>query len=115
MNFLDKITGKDMTKELKAFDARVDKLPVNYAKAWEEIKANLWIHSDFSGRNIISILEGVLTMLEETAVDGLSVKEALGEDIKGFCSTLVDDDGSKSFRNIWRKQLNHNIAKKLGK
>lgn len=115
MNFLEKITGSDMTKELKTFELRAKKLPVDYQEAWEKINDNLWPHSDFTGRNLIPILYGVLGMLEEAVVDGKSVQEVLGDDIKGFCSTLVSEEGAKSFRDKWRKQLNNNIAKKLGK
>lgn len=115
MNFWEKITGNDMTKELKAFESRAKKLPTDYQVAWEEITANLWPHSDFTGRNLMPILDGVLGLLEETATDGQSVQEVLGDDIKGFCSALVGGEGAKSFRDKWRKQLNHNIAKKLGK
>ena len=114
MNFWEKITGSDMTKALKALQLRVKKLPVDYQAAWEKINANLWPHSDFTGRNIIPILEGVLDLLEEGAADGQSVQEALGDDIKGFCSTLAGEEGAKSFRDKWREQLNRNIAKKLG-
>jgi DNA-binding ferritin-like protein (Dps family) len=114
MNFLDKITGGDMTRELKAFEARAEKLPVDYQEAWEIIKVNLWPHSDFTGRNLMPILDGVLGLLEETAADGQSVRDVLGDDIKGFCSALVGDDGGKSFRDKWRGQLNHTIAEKLG-
>jgi DNA-binding ferritin-like protein (Dps family) len=39
----------------------------------------------------------------------------LGDDIKGFCSALVGEEGAKSYRDKWREQLNNNIAKKLGK
>ena len=115
MNFFDKITGKDMTKALKRFESRVEKLPTDYSEAWEEIKTNIWSHTDLTGRNLIPIFDGVLYLLEEMATDGLSIEEALGKDIKSFCLALVDDEGSKSYRNVWRKQLNHNIAKKLGK
>ena len=115
MNFLEKITGSDMTKEMKTFESRVKKLPADYQGAWKKIKTNLWPHSDFTGRNLIAILDGVLGLLEETAVDGLSVEEVLGDDIKGFCCALVGEEGAKSFRDKWRKQLNNNIAKKLGK
>ena len=38
MNFWEKITGSDMTKELKNFESRVEKLPADYQAAWEEIK-----------------------------------------------------------------------------
>ena len=115
MNFYEKITGSDMTKEMKAFELRAEKLPVDYQAAWEEIKTNLWPHSDFTGRNLIPILDGVLGLLEETAADGQSVQEVLGDDIKGFCSALAGEEGAKSYRDKWREQLNNNIAKKLGK
>ncbi len=114
MNFWERITGSDMRREFKSFDARVKKLPADYQAAWEEINANLWSHGNFTGRNLMPILNGVLGLLEETAADGESVQEALGDDIKGFCSALAGEEGAKSFRDKWREQLNKNIAKKLG-
>lgn len=115
MNFLEKITGSDMNKEFKTFELRAKKLPNDYQAAWEEIKVNLWSHSDFTGRNLMPILDGVLGLLEETAADGQSLQDVLGDDIKGFCSSLAGEEGAKSFRDKWREQLNNNIAKKLGK
>lgn len=115
MNFWEKITGSDMTKELRILEARAEKLPADYQAAWEKIKANLWPHSDFTGRNLMPILDGVLGLLEESAAEGQSVQKAMGYDIKGFCSTLADEEGAKTFRDKWRQQLNNNIAKKLGR
>ncbi len=114
MTFWEKITGSDMTKEMRAFEARAQKLPANYQTAWESVKTNLWSHSDFTGRNLMPILDGVLGLLEEAAADGQSVQEVLGDDIKGFCSALAGEEGAKSFRDKWREQLNRTIAKKLG-
>ncbi len=115
MNFWEKITGNDITKEFKTFESRAKKLPADYQEAWEKIKNNLWQHSDFTGRNLMPILEGVIGLLEETAAEGQCVQEVLGDDIKGFCLELVGEEGANSFRDKWRKQLNNNIAKKLGK
>lgn len=115
MNFWEKVTGSDMTKEMKNFESRVKKLPSDYQAAWEKIQSNLWSYSDFTGRNLMPILDGVLGLLEETASEGQSVQEALGDDIKGFCSAIVGAEGAKSYRDKWREQLNRNIAKKLGK
>ena len=115
MNFWDKITGSDMTKEMRAFESRAKKLPADYQAAWEKISLNLWAHADFTGRNLMPILDGVLGLLEEAAADGQSVREVLGDDIKGFCSALAGEEGAKSIRDKWRGQLNHTIAKKLGK
>lgn len=115
MTFWERITGSDMTREMKAFASRVKKLPADYQAAWGEICANLWPHSDFSGRNLIPILDGVLGLLEETAADGQSILEVLGDDIRGFCSALAGEEGAKTFRDRWRYQLNESIARKLGR
>lgn len=115
MNFWEKVTGSDMTKEMKTFESRAKKLPADYQAAWEKISLNLWPNADFTGRNLMSILDGVLGLLEEAAADGQSVQEVLGDDIKGFCSALAGEEGAKSIRDKWREQLNNNIAKKLGK
>lgn len=115
MNLWDKVTGNDMTKKLKAYNSRAKKLPTDYKKAWEKISLNLWPHSDFTGHNLMTILDGVLGLLEEAAADGRSVQEVLGDDIKGFCSALASEEGAKSYRDKWRKQLNSSITKKLGK
>lgn len=114
MNFWDQVTGSDMRREFKSFDSRVKKLPPDYQTAWDEIMVNLFPHGDFTGRNLMPILNGVLDLLEETAADGQSAREVLGDDIKGFCSALAGEEGAKSFRDQWREQLNKNIAKKLG-
>ena len=61
------------------------------------------------------ILDGVLGLLEESAADGQSVGDVLGDDIKGFCLALAGEEGAKSYRDKWREQLNNNIEKKLSK
>ena len=114
MNFWNMVTGSDMTKEMKAFESRAKKLPADYQTVWEDMKADLWPRSDFTGRSLMPVLDGALGLLEESAADGRSVREVLGGDIKGFCSALAGEEGAKSYRDKWREQLNHNVAKKLG-
>lgn len=115
MNFWEKVTGSDMDKQIKAFELRIQKLPADYQEAWKKINAYLWPYGSFTGRNLMPILDGVLGLFEESAAEGQSVQEVLGEDIKGFCAALVGEKGSKSHRDKWRAQLNKNVAKKLAK
>jgi DNA-binding ferritin-like protein (Dps family) len=115
MNFWDKITGDDMKREYKAVDARAKKLPADYQAAWEQINSHLWLYSDFTGRNLMPIIGGILGLLEESAADGQSVTEVLGDDIPGFCAALAGEEGAKSYRDKWRDQLNKAVAKKPGK
>jgi DNA-binding ferritin-like protein (Dps family) len=115
MNFWEMITGSEMTKVWKNYKKRVKKLPADYQEAWEKINNYLWQNSDFTGRSIMSIFDGVLSLFEESALEGLSVQEVLGDDIKGFCAALIGDENLNSFRDKWRKQLNRNVINKLGK
>lgn len=114
MNFWERITGSDMTKKFKTFEVQAGKLPPEYREAWEQIKTDLWPHSDLTGRNLMPILDGVLGLLEESAADGQSIQDVLGDDIKGFCAALAGEEGAKSFRDKWREQLNSAVARKLG-
>jgi DNA-binding ferritin-like protein (Dps family) len=114
MNFVEKITGSDMTKKMKGFEARSKALPAEFQQAWQEIQSHLWMYGDFTGRNLMPILESALELLEVASADGQSVEEVLGDDIKGFCAALVGGEGAKTYRDKWRDQLNKNVARKLG-
>ncbi|MEO3891555.1 DUF1048 domain-containing protein [Nonomuraea sp. B5E05] len=115
MNFWETITGSDLTREWKAFEARAQALPTDYRVAWEEIKGHLYPYSDFTGRNLMPILDSALGLLEETASDEQSIHEVLGDDIEGFCAALAGEERARSHRDRWREQLNRNVARKLGR
>ncbi|MCP2275363.1 DNA-binding ferritin-like protein (Dps family) [Nocardia amikacinitolerans] len=115
MNLWNTLTGKDITREYEALEARAAALPGEHHTAWQQIKAELSIYSDFTGRNLIPILDSVLELLEQTAADGQDVHEALGDDIPGFCAAITGAEGARNFRDKWRAQLNKNVAKKLNR
>ena len=115
MNFWETITGSDLTRDYKAFEARAQALPTEYQVAWGEIKTNLLPYGNVTGRNLMPILDGALGLLEQTAADGQSVQEALGDDIRGFCAAIAGGEGARTYRDKWRDQLNDNVAKKLGR
>ncbi|MFF4603636.1 DUF1048 domain-containing protein [Streptomyces sp. NPDC001339] len=115
MNFWQTITGSDLTREWKAFEARAEALPGDYRAAWEQIKGHLLPHGDFTGRNLMPIFDAALALLEETAADGQSVREVLGDDIRGFCAALAGGDAAPTYRDRWREQLNRNVARKLSR
>lgn len=115
MSFWETITGSDLTRDYKAFEARAAALPADHRAAWEQIKGHLFLYGDFTGRNLMPIFDGVLGLLEETAADGQNIHEVLGDDIPGFCAALAGQGGGRDFRDRWREQLNRNVAKKLGR
>lgn len=115
MNFWNKITGNDMNADFRRFEARVKKLPLDYQETWEKIKYYMWPHSNLTGRNLMQVFAGILDLLEESVVEGISAQAVIGDDVEGFCTNLIGAESSNSYRNIWRKQLNKNIHKRLGK
>jgi DNA-binding ferritin-like protein (Dps family) len=115
MNFWETVTGNDLTREWKSFEARAQALPADHQDAWRQITANLMPYGNFTGRNLMPILDGALGLLEETAADGQSSQDVLGDDIKGFCAALAGGEGASSYRDRWRRQLNRNVARKLGR
>lgn len=115
MNFWERITGTDLTRDWQAFEARAAALPEDYRRAWGQIEAQPWKHGDFTGRNLTPIVDGVLGLLETTAADGQGVAEALGEDIPGFCAAVVGEDGAEDYRDKWREQLNGTVARRLSR
>lgn len=115
MNLYDKITGNDMTKKQKEFSSRVALLPQDYQSAWQELNQKIWQFSDFSGRNIYPILEGVLGLFEESAAENIPISGVIGKNVDDFISDIARIEGAKNYRDKLRKQLNDTIAKKLGK
>jgi DNA-binding ferritin-like protein (Dps family) len=113
MSFWETITGSDLTREWKAFESRAEALPADDRAAWEEIKAHLFPYGGLTGRNLMPILDDALGLLEETAAEGQSIHEVLGDDIEGFCAALAGGEGGRSYRDKWREQLNRNVARKL--
>lgn len=112
MKFWETVTGSDLTREWAAFESRAEALPADYRAAWEEIKGHLSPYSDFTGRNLLPIVDGALGLLEETAADGQGVHEVLGGDIKGFCAALAGGERRRGPRDRWRERLNRNVARK---
>jgi len=115
MKLWETMTGSDLTRQWNAFEARAEALPDDYRVAWKEIKDHLLPYSGFTGRNLTPIFDGVLGLLEETAADGQSIHQVLGDDVEGFCAALAGGQGARNYRDRWRDQLNRNIARKLGR
>ncbi|GIF67642.1 hypothetical protein Ais01nite_56770 [Asanoa ishikariensis] len=115
MTFWETITGSDLTREWKGFETRAGALPADYRAAWEQINGNLFPYGDFTGRNLMPIIDAALGLLEEASADGQSITEVLGDDIPGFCAALAGGQGARTYRDRWREQLNRNVARKLGR
>lgn len=115
MNFWETITGSDLNRDWKAFEARAAALPADYQAAWQQIVGGLFAYGDFTGRNLTPIADAALGLLEQSSAEGQSVPEVLGDDIPGFCAALAGGEGARTYRDRWRAQLNRNVTRRLGR
>ncbi len=111
MGFIAKVTGSDQTKRFKDYERRIKELPEDYQIAWKEMIQIVAI----SSKQFIDVMENILLMFEETAADGQSVNEVIGDDLKGFCRALCGVESTSIYRDKWRNQLNKNVKEKLEK
>lgn len=114
MNFLEKITGIDISNAMNNFDERIKLLPIEYQTCWMQIKDTLWNYTDFTGRNLLPIFNDIIELLEVAAAENQSINDIFGDDIEGFCTEFITSEGLKTRRDRWRNQLNKNVMKKLG-
>lgn len=93
-------------------EARAKALPKDYQIVYSEIQNYMWQFSAGSGMDTIPIFEGVLELFESGAANGKKVLDVTGHDVASFCDELLRN--VKTYTENWRKELNSNIAKKLG-
>lgn len=115
MNFWERITGSDMTKQMAALDTQVQQLPADYQAAWQTMQTTVWSRTDFSGRNLMPVLTGIVDLMTEAAADGLTVNQALGDDVAEFADQVAATSGATNLQDRWRAKLNQTIYTKLGR
>lgn len=113
MNFLERITGSDITKTMKELDGRIQKLPEEYQDVWKEMQACLYPYSDFTGRGLLPFFENLAELLEIGCMEQQSPEDILGSDVKTFCRALFSGENRKTCRKRWRRQLNQNVKRRL--
>lgn len=100
MGFWKRITGGDITKQLKSLEPRINRLPADYQAAWRDINIHLWQRSDFSGPDLLPILNRILDLLERMAAKGLSAREVLQDGVQKFCDELTNEETEDLQRRI---------------
>ena len=92
MNFWETITGSDLTREWKAFEARAEALPADHRAAIGPI--------DLADGLLLS---GIVDFFEEGAAAGQGVLELIGNDVAAFCDYLVN--GSRTYADIYQESI----------
>jgi len=94
-------------REYREYRKRVDALPEEYRKAMTAIEKYMWNFAKGSG--MMELLQNILEMFENSASDGLSVREVVGNDIAAFADSLLAEFPEETWMDKMRKKLRDSI------
>ena len=94
-------------REYRAYQKRVNELPEEYRKAMKAIETYMWNFAKGSG--MFELLKNILEMFENSANDGLSVRDVVGNDIAEFADSLLAEFPEETWMDKMRKKLRDSI------
>jgi DNA-binding ferritin-like protein (Dps family) len=94
-------------REYRAYKQRVENLPEEYKKAMKAIEEYMWNFA--KGAGMLEHLKNILEMFENSASDGLSVRDVIGEDIAEFADSLLAEFPEETWMDKMRKKLRDSI------
>ncbi|MGM0879002.1 MAG: DUF1048 domain-containing protein [Bacillota bacterium] len=94
-------------REYRTYKKRVNKLPEEYRKAMKAIENYMWNYAKGSG--MLELLKNILEMFENSASDGLSVRDVVGDDIAQFADSLLAEFPEETWMDKMRKKLRDSI------
>ena len=110
MNFLNKVTGNDMTDEMKSYEVRIKKLPDDYRKVWRRSKSTYGVARILAAANSCRFLKVLLNFQRNLQDEKLSACEIFDSNVNEFCTTLTND--ISSYQDKLREKLNKKVLKK---
>lgn len=94
-------------REYRAYKKRVNNLPEEYRKAMKAIENYMWSYAKGSG--MLELLRNILEMFENSASDGLSVRDVVGDDIAEFADSILAEFPEETWMDKMRKKLRDSI------
>ncbi|WP_312753229.1 DUF1048 domain-containing protein [Rummeliibacillus suwonensis] len=94
-------------REYRAYRKRVNRLPKEYKKAMKAIENYMWTFA--KGASMSKLLQRILEMFESSASDGLSVRDAVGNDIAEFADSFLAEFPEETWMDKMRKKLRDSI------
>jgi len=94
-------------REYRAYKQRVENLPEEYRKAMKAIEEYMWNFA--KGAGMLEHLKNILEMFENSASEGLSVRDVVGEDIAEFADSLLAEFPEETWMDKMRKKLRDSI------
>jgi len=94
-------------REYRVYKERVDELPEEYKKAMKAIESYMWNFA--KGAGMLELLKNILEMFENSASDGLNVRDVVGNDIAEFADSFLAELPEETWIDKLRNKLRDSI------
>jgi len=111
--FISKMIGEK--RQYRQYKARTAQLPANYRAALEALERYLTYFGAISKGNIlVSMLEDLLDLFEQSAANGTPIRAIVGEDPVEFAETFLRNYSEGQWINKERERLTSAIERAAG-
>lgn len=109
--WIEKITGSlEQKKQYRQYKARTERLPANYRMAIDALERYLmYFGSITKGDVLLSMLDDLAGLFEQSAANGTPIREIVGEDPVEFAETFVRNYSEGQWINKERERLINDI------
>ncbi|MET7339636.1 DUF1048 domain-containing protein [Nonomuraea sp. NPDC005650] len=112
---LETVTGPlEDKKRYRQYKARVGRLPVNYRTAVEALERYMQFFGPGEAESLLAMLEDLADLFEQSAADGIPVRDVVGGDPVEFAETFVRNYAGGSWIGRERERLAKAIDRVAG-
>ena len=105
----------EQKKRYRQYKARAKQLPANYRTAVEALERYLMYFGPMTkGGSLVSMLEDLADLFEQSAANGTPVRAVVGEDPVGFAEAFLQNYSEGQWINKERERLTNAIDRVAG-
>lgn len=114
--WIEQVTGSlEQKKRYRQYKARTKQLPANYRSAVEALERYLMYFGSITrGETLVSMLEDLADLFEQSAADGTPIREIVGQDPVEFAETFLQNYSEGQWINKERERLTSAIDRAAG-
>ena len=114
--WIEQVTGSlEQKKRYRQYKARTKQLPANYRSAVEALERYLMYFGSITrGETLVSMLEDLADLFEQSAANGTPIREIVGQDPVEFAETFLQNYWEGQWINKERERLTSAIDRAAG-
>jgi DNA-binding ferritin-like protein (Dps family) len=99
----------EQKRRYKQYKARKEALPEKYRKALDAVERYVWNFASGRMDSLLPLMEDLADLFEQSAANGTSIRELVGDDPVEFAETLLRNYPEHMWIDKARRQLTHTI------